>query len=176
MSRREKVYAACRPHGSRADSCQLGTSRCRGGARQFVTARADARSDSDVKSHSSIDRSLIVFCSPRGTKEPDCSFALRRKQPKQLRTDAEVRDFLQYRLGTGINELAGSLLIFKSDPVDSSALQTIWLDKLLRTGSLAIQISPRPFPGQSWEGLSRRSGFVLQVLLLGFLPGFGPPS
>jgi DNA-directed RNA polymerase specialized sigma24 family protein len=28
MSRREKVYAAWRPHGSRADSRQLGTSRC----------------------------------------------------------------------------------------------------------------------------------------------------
>jgi hypothetical protein len=50
---------------------------------------------------------LIVFCSPRGIKEPDCSFALRRKQPKQLRTDAEVQDFLQSASGTGINEVAG---------------------------------------------------------------------
>ena len=29
---------------------------------------------------------------------------------------------------------------------------------------------------QSWGAISRRSGFVLQVLLLGFSPGFGPPG
>ena len=30
--------------------------------------------------------------------------------------------------------------------------------------------------GQSWGGISRRSGFVLRSLLLGLFPGFGPPG
>jgi len=41
---------------------------------------------------------------------------------------------------------------------------------------LVIHVRPEAVSGQSWGGISRRSGFVLQVLLLGFLPGFGPPG
>ena len=35
---------------------------------------------------------------------------------------------------------------------------------------------PEAVSGQSWGGILRRSGFVLQVPLQGFSPGFGPPG
>jgi hypothetical protein len=38
---------------------------------------------SEVKSHSSIDRFLVVFHSPTGIAKPDCSLADQRKQAER---------------------------------------------------------------------------------------------
>ena len=68
---------------------------------------ADARSDSEVKSHSAVDRILIVFCSPSGIGETGLLVYLAEKTTETAAHNAEVRSSLESGLGTGIDELAG---------------------------------------------------------------------
>jgi len=54
-------------------------------------------------------------------------------------------------------------------------------DSRIRTGEGVVRFFgdpdiPEAVSGQSWGSISRRSGSVLQVHLLGLFPGFGPPG
>ncbi len=94
MSRREKVYAACRPHGSRADSRQLGTSRCLGGG---TLVRHNSRRRSIRPGEHRIRYPTLHHGQARSARSPTCYATL---SATAGRTANRCRDASDCKLST----------------------------------------------------------------------------
>jgi hypothetical protein len=81
---------------------------------------------SEVKSHSSIDRFLVVFHSPTAMAETGLLACRSEKTGRVSGCNAGPKDFLWSGLTMKLANWRGFRAIFGEQLADSSALQTVW--------------------------------------------------
>jgi hypothetical protein len=110
-------HAVCR---SNSFKCGLVTDSGR------VTGNPEVMTASEVKSHSSIDRFLVVFHSPTGMAETGLLACRSEKTGRVSRRNANTKDFLCSGFTMKTANWHGFRAIFGEQVADFSALQTVW--------------------------------------------------
>ena len=108
-----------------------------------MTGNLEVMTAGEVKSHSSIDRFLVVFHSPTGNAETGPLACRSEKTGRVRRCNANTTDFLCSGSIMETSELAEISRDFRGKPADFSALQTAWRrgrDSNLRYSFVALSL------------------------------------
>src|ERR1700691_4947578 len=105
------------------------------GSPEIMTAR-------EVKSHSSIDRFLVVFHPPTGMAEPGLLARRSEKTGRAAKCSANTNNFLRSGLTMNTTNCRGFRAIFGKQLSDFSALQTVWRSRQSGANSSLLK-----FPG-----------------------------